>query len=281
MTLDLRRWLPAAVLACLVFVISAGAAPAPGPTTDPKKGETPAEKINKALDETGDFTIENGTLQSALTDIAEKGKFNLVLDRFTLLNQLGIDPNNAQFPVNLKLTNVKTRTALRSVLAQYNLGYAVIGDTVVVTMEEQATHRQLKQRVTVDLDKTPASAAFKQLSRETGTNLLVDSRLAKEAQTPVTLQIDDVPLDTAVRLISEMAALKVVRVGNVLFITNKATAQEMRQDPDLQGAGPQGQSPTDPLMNRDIQKLLLQQGNLQFQLVQPLAVPVNPPPLPR
>ena len=41
------------------------------------------------------------------------------------------------------------------------------------------------------------------------------------------------PLETAVRLLAKMANLKPVRVGNVLFITGKETATEMRNDPDL------------------------------------------------
>src|SRR5262249_2023277 len=136
-------------------------------------------------------------------------------------------------PVNLKLTGVKTRTALRTLLAQYNLGFAVLGDTVVVTTEDLALQRQMRQRVTVDADKVTMAQALKQLSRDTGTNLLLDSSVTKEAQVQVSLQLEDVPLETAVRLLSAMAGLKTVRIGNVMFVTNKETADEMRQDPDL------------------------------------------------
>jgi hypothetical protein len=281
MTLAIRRSAGLTILASLVLVTAAWTAPVPS-SGEPKKGDSPAEKINKALDQVADFVLENIPLQKALDHISEQAKLNFVIDRFTLTNQFGIDPNNVQ--VNVKLTGVKTRTALRSVLNQYNLGYAIIGDTVLITNEDMATHRQLKQRVNIDLDKIPAAAAFKQLSKETGTNLLVDSRVAKEAQGSVTLQVDDVPLDTAVRLVAEMASLKVVRIGNVLFITNKATALEMRQDPDLQGQ-PQAQAGIEQTIDvQNIrQQLMLQQG--QFApgiLVNPApqpavpAVPVKP-----
>jgi hypothetical protein len=63
--------------------------------------------------------------------------------------------------------------------------------------------------------------------------LLVDPRVSKEAQSPVTLQLDDVPLETAVRLMAEVSGLKAVRMGNVLFVTNKANAAELRAEPDL------------------------------------------------
>src|SRR6202035_3498509 len=96
-----------------------------------------------------------------------------------------------------------------------------------------------------DLDKIAFGAALRQIAHETGVNLVLDGRVEKEASAKVSLQMEDVPLETAVRLLAEMAGLKPVRVGNVLFVTGKANATEMRADPDLaQPAGPRG----NPLM---------------------------------
>ena len=61
----------------------------------------------------------------------------------------------------------------------------------------------------------------------------MDGRSQKEGQSPVTLQVEDIGLDAAVRLLAEMAGLKPVRVGNILFVTTKQSAQEMRGEPDL------------------------------------------------
>ena len=44
----------------------------------------------------------------------------------------------------------------------------------------------------------------------------------------MSLQLEDVPLETTVRLLVEMAGLKPVRVGNALFVTKKEVAAEMR-----------------------------------------------------
>ncbi len=49
----------------------------------------------------------------------------------------------------------------------------------------------------------------------------------------MTLQLEDVPLETAVRLMCEMVGLKPVRVGNVMFICSKAAAADLKTDPDL------------------------------------------------
>src|SRR5262249_58434729 len=125
------------------------------------------------------------------------------------------------------------KAALRTILNQYGLTHAVVGDSVLITTEDMAIYRQLKQRVSIDLDRVPMDKAVKDLARETGTNMLVDNRAAKDAQAAVTLQIDDVPLETAVRLIGESAGLKAVRMGNVVLMTTKAHATELRSEPEL------------------------------------------------
>ncbi len=144
---------------------------------------------------------------------------------------MGLDPE--QTPVSVKLKDVKVRSALRTILTPYNLSYAILGDTVLITSDELAMFRQMRQRVNIDFDKMEFTAALKQLARDTATNLIVDQRVDKEAKETVTLQMEDVPLETAVRLMAEMVGLKPVRVGNTLFVTNKVTANEMRSDPDL------------------------------------------------
>ena len=49
----------------------------------------------------------------------------------------------------------------------------------------------------------------------------------------MSLQLDDVPLETAVRLLAENAGLKPVRIGNVVLVTTKAHATELRNEPEL------------------------------------------------
>ena len=49
----------------------------------------------------------------------------------------------------------------------------------------------------------------------------------------VTLKLDDVPLETAVRLAAEVGGLRVVRMNNVLFITSDARADKLRTDAEM------------------------------------------------
>jgi len=226
-----------AVLAAFVLVpVALLAAPA---AEDKAKSESPAEKICKALDQKIDIEVA-GSITNAIELFKEKAKVNVVVDQNFLL-QNGIDVNNLQ--VTAKLDGAKARSALRAILSPNHLGYAVIGDSIIVTTEDMALHRQLKQKVNLDLNKVELEKALKDLSKETAVQVLIDKKIAKDAATQVSLQVEDVPLDTAVRLLCEQAGVKPVRMGNVLYITSPANAKELRTEPDLAPPG----GPTGPI----------------------------------
>ena len=197
------------------------------------KKETAAETINKALDQTVTMDFANQPLQDAIAKLTELTKLNFILDRGTI-QQMGIVPE--QSLVTGKLENVKLRAGLRRILSQYNLGYAIVGDMVLISTEDMAIHRQMRQRINLSLDKVPFQEALKQLARETATNLVLDARVTKEALTAVTLNLEDVPLEVAVRLMANQAGLRPVRTGNVLYVTTKANAAELRNE--TEGSGP-------------------------------------------
>jgi hypothetical protein len=203
---------------------------APVPTEAKPKDATAADKIRQALEKVGNVSIDGQPLHLALNQLKDDFGVPFVLDRFTL-QQIGIEPEQVQ--VTFKAKDVKLRTAVRSMLGQYNLSFAIVGDSVLVTTDEMAMYRQMRQRVNIDYDNAEFAKAIKQLARDTATNLIIDARSAREAKGAVTLQLEDVPLETAVRLMSEMVGLKPVRVGNVMFICSKAAADELKKDADL------------------------------------------------
>jgi type II secretory pathway component GspD/PulD (secretin) len=210
-------------LALLVWLFAAVALTAPAEPT-----VAPADRVRKGLDQTVTVELANQPLQQALEDLGKQTGLHIVLDRTFLLN-LGIEEGIA---VSVNLKEVKARTALRSMLGQYNLGYAIVGDTVFVSTQDVAIHRQLRQPVTLDLEAVALNAALKQLARQTGGNILLDPRLkAEEVQKPLTLQVEEVPLETAVRLLAELADLKAARMGNVLLVTTPERAEKLRAEP--------------------------------------------------
>jgi hypothetical protein len=207
----------------------ASGAPAPSPDETRPKPESAQEKLRKALEQSVSLDFNSLTLDQAVVQLGERTKLQFVLDRATL-QLMGMDPEDVA--VNLKVDNGKLRTALRTLLSPYNLAYAVIGDTVLITTDEMALYRQMRQRVSINLDRVPLATALKQLAQDTGTNLVLDGRLNQEAKGAVTLTLDDVPLDVAVRVMAETCGLKPARIGNVLFVTTKANAVDLRGDPE-------------------------------------------------
>ena len=223
-----------AVLAWVVAPALLSAAPA-GPAAPDKddKSVNPNEKLHRTSTRPITIKIDKQPLSLAVDMLREKSKVNIVLDSITIQQQLGFTPDQPPFPSRSISRTPRCAPSCERSSAPYGLSFAPIGDTVVVTTEDMAMIRQMRQRVSVDLSKVEFTSALKQMARETATNLILDARAEKEAEAKVSLQLEDVPLETAVRLLSEMANLKPVRVGNVLFVTKKDIANELRDDPDL------------------------------------------------
>jgi hypothetical protein len=220
-------------LAAVLGLVLAPAALLAAPATEPKpKAESATEKIRKALDQTIEsLEIVDQPLSLAINQLKEQTKINFVLDTVTLANS-GIVPDNIQ--VNVKLQNVKARAALRAVINPQHLGYAIIGDSVIITTEDMALHRLMKQKVEVDFDKVTLEAALKDLSKQCSVQMIIDKKVSKEAQTQITLQLEEeTALDTAIRLLCLQAELRAVRMGNVIYVTSKDNAKELRSEPEL------------------------------------------------
>lgn len=145
------------------------------------------------------------------------------------LGQIGINPDDAIVSTKLSMT---LGFGLRQILSQHNLDYAIIGDMVLITTEELAVQRQMRQPIRVRFDRLQLKAALDQLARETATNLVLDRLALPYANTPVTLEADDAPLEVITKLVAHQVGLTQIRVGNVLMVTTKANAAELLERPD-------------------------------------------------
>jgi len=219
----LRRLL---VVCCLVAVPPVGLA-APVPAA-PGKAEGPIAAARKALDEVSDMNYQSRTLNDVINDLKEKAKIPVILDN--LIFTYGLNPNQPVVTVNLK--QVKLKDGLKAALAPLNLSYGLTRDGLIISSEEGVIARQMRQLVSLNCDGTDFSTAIDQLASETGTNLVVDPRLGSKAKKPVTLKLEGIPLETAVRLLAELADLQAVRMNNVLFVTTPERAKILREDAD-------------------------------------------------
>jgi len=106
---------------------------------------------------------------------------------------------------------------------------------VLITTEDMAIQRQMRQRINLNLDRVPLDEALGDLAKRTVTNLVLDGHVTKEAKATVSLKLHDVPLEVAVRLMANQAGLRPVRAGNVLYVTTKANAAELKGDGEASG----------------------------------------------
>lgn len=224
------RWFTYCLVASLALTGSLFAAP--GPKTEPKPERPAGEAIRKALESNGNFDFTGVTLAAVMNTLSEQYKFNIVVDRM-VIQQMGLEPEIMN--VELKMKEGKLRAAIKAIVGQYNLTFAIVGDSLLITTEEVAVYRQLKQRINVEFENVPLSKAVKELAGRYGVSVVIDPRAVKSkaAESPVSLQVDDVPFEAAIRLLCEMADLKPARMGNVIFVTTEARADRLKDGDSL------------------------------------------------
>jgi hypothetical protein len=192
-----------------------------------KDGPAGVENTRKALAQVVDLELADMSLRAAIANIREKGEINIVVDEAVVGEDL-LDSSTK----TTNLRRLRLRSGLQTLLGQFNLAYVVLGDVLLITRADHAADRQLQQLVNIDLDKTPLALALRKLARETATNVVVDPRVDEAARVAsLSMQLEEVPLEMAVRVMAEAAGLKPARIGNVLFVTTEVQANELEADP--------------------------------------------------
>lgn len=206
---------------------------------DDHKSPNPVDAIRKALAQPIALDYSSASLEDIVGHLKERTKINLVIDQMVLQSgTVDFNPNGNM--IQLKTAGSKVRQALQQLLNPYNLTYVIVGESVLITTEEMAAHRQMRQRVSVDFDGVPVHKALRDLARAHGVSLVIDPRVSKEAQAKVSLQLEDAPLETSVRLLAEFGNLKVVRLGNVLLVTTEEKAEKLRREESFNASDARG-----------------------------------------
>ncbi|VTR98075.1 unnamed protein product [Gemmata massiliana] len=234
----LCRMFAVAVFAVPVVTPSLARGAAPTPAA-PAKTTSPMDAARKALDEVGDMNYQGKSLNEVIGDLKDRAKISVTID--PAVYQFGLDPNQPTVTVALK--EVKLKDGLQQALAPFNLKCGLTRDGLYISTEEGLITKQFRQRVNVNCDGIAFGTAVKQLSADCGANIVIDPRLKDKANAAVTLKLDDVPLETAIRLMAEVADLGTVRMSNVLFVTTTERADKLRPNAD----GPTQPAPGNPV----------------------------------
>jgi len=186
-------------------------------------------------------------LANVLQELSDMSGTSVVLDG----KRIG---DKGQTAVSGQFNNVPLDTAVRLLANQAGLRGIVVDNTILVTTEEHSSRvlqeqeklavpdagtggagannllQKLQQPLHLNFKEVPLHKVLQNMSKEGELPFLLDPRLAREGQTPITLQLAEVSLDTAARLIAEMVGLKPVLIGNVVFVTSEAAGTRLQNE---------------------------------------------------
>jgi RNA polymerase sigma factor (sigma-70 family) len=109
-------------------------------------------------------------------------------------------------------------------------GHLLITTRSYAQMEAFREHSRDVPLVNVVWDKRPLGEALVELAVSQGLNLLIDPRADEKAKTPVSATLLNVPADTAIRVLADMADLQPAFLDNVIYLTSKENAKRLEQE---------------------------------------------------
>ena len=93
----------------------------------------------------------------------------------------------------------------------------------------------------VSADQKPLAEVLADLRKQTGSNIVIDPRCElAEKKAAVTVTLSDVRLYDALRVMADMAELKMVYAGNVYYVTTAANAKSFQPSPPAKAVTPTG-----------------------------------------
>ena len=239
-------------IVAIVLVMSLGVFSTAAPS--PKQELTLPQKLSKRVTFAG-FDDPRLTLKDALDHLSKLGDVTFDINEKAFQTDNVQDVHKSEIvsmnPIPA-MKNVRFSTVLRKVLSRVpsesGATYLVREDTIEITTgtfqsqeiwgDFTGPHLPL---VNVTLDKSSLEDALKELSEQTEFNIVLDNRAAEKAKTTVTARLRNTPLDSALRILSDMTDLRSVHLDNMLYVTTKenAAALEARIEKE--------QKPTNPL----------------------------------
>jgi len=125
----------------------------------------------------------------------------------------------------------KAGMVLRFALSKVRSGnatYLLRGGVIEITTHERAKPESLlRYPIIARFNKRPLDEAIDELSDLSGATILIDSRLGEKAKTTVSAFFKNtVTLESAVRVLAEMADLHAEVRDNILFVTGKAETED-------------------------------------------------------
>jgi RNA polymerase sigma factor (sigma-70 family) len=178
-------------------------------------------------------TVEflDAPLVDAMSFLQERYGPPIVFDREAFKDEAELKELRKSIVQTEKLSGIELRAVLRQLLCQAQADYRLRDTGVFIfPMEYVTSGRLLQQPVMVSFQQTPLDRALARVAAQSGVSIVLDARAARDAKVAITADLDNVPLATAVRILSDMAALKLVAMGNTLYVTTAANARKLEAE---------------------------------------------------
>ena len=142
------------------------------------------------------------------------------------------NPDVENNPIKLsRLIGVRLRTALRTILQQLNGDFYARDDVLMVVPRARIESGVvLKQPVDVGFEKRTLSDALKELSDMTGVSVVLDAQKQTDPSMQITADFRNVPLESAVRVLADMAGMKSVVMENMIYVTSHESAERLKEE---------------------------------------------------
>jgi hypothetical protein len=208
------------------------------PATNPDRAEQIEGKINsqakareyrEKLDQPIDIQFEAGTpFREALSHISERYGLNILIDDEAFKADIG-ENDIENKPIKIpRLNGVRLRTILRVLCQEVQGDFYIPGAHLMIVphtrIESGVT---LRQPVDLAFEKRPLAEALRELSDMTGVSIILDAQKLQDPTIQLTADFQNVPLESAARVLADMAGMKSITFDNMIYVTAPENAENL------------------------------------------------------
>jgi RNA polymerase sigma factor (sigma-70 family) len=168
------------------------------------------------------YEMLNDVVKTEVVNPAIPGMKNVTLARLLdkILARIPV-PSGALFLIRKDHIEITTGQAVK---CEVGLRKRHLGKPEDPEVSDSENSPALLPLVWEKLDKVPLDKALRDIAEDSGVNVVLDPRTEKKGSTEVTTTLRNVPVETAVEVLADMAGLTVVYRDNVVYVTTPENA---------------------------------------------------------
>jgi hypothetical protein len=177
-------------------------------------------------------------------------EFPIVIDAASFQMEGVAEVFNAQVALSSNPRTMPASKALQMAVDQLPGGGAFIlrnGAVEIVHRHAATLKVMLWQKVLLKLDEAPLADALARIAEQSGVSIVVDPRAKDKRQTPISADFrGDATVESALRMVANMADLKIVLMDRGVFVTTPENATLMEKELDKRRKDRETEDDQDP-----------------------------------